>query len=733
MVTKEQITKAIQESKDLVTALESVGALYNIPSTNILSDDSVKSIKVVEDCIVTPPCKNTIGNTKAIVCAIGACLDNISQRINDKIDMYQQQNVLSAKNNMIDSLKELIDTSKGNVVGKHTDEDGNEVIVYDTGRIDAADTPAALRKIDELSKNLQIPMYNKNAMTRQTYFTEEEDDISYGLDMGNSTISSEPITNNDISENINESYDLTNLVEKYNFTNNLGYDLFKEYYDFIKPTSSKVYQESANTKEIKPEDIKHMKFDNKNIIKAIKCFNEARAEQPDAKKQKIDLEKLIRSPKWQDGVKALEEQFNCHLNVRFFDNDYDSTIFTEIYNDIKNKITISKTKGFQLNGLNVAIFILSDALDEDAPNDNTLFGQNVVSTFLHEIFHNISSALRYDEAQFECCLKSTLAIASSINSGKKQRVLITKYVNTLDDFYGIKLNRFKRKALIKQLSIVASLQFDDRSINKLKSNIKKINDNKNEENSNNKSDADKEIEKLIELYEKKLKSYNKKMNKNPIFSLITTCVGLIGAVVGRCLSIKNPSMGLCIFSLSLIVSAAGFGKFLDITAVKYLEKSYNTRQSNKEEYYCDLFAGMYSLPVTFFLGYNSKGNRRLLPKDISNENLTKLAKLEKEIYKINWSNYPTLNERNYAGVTIAKTLLDSGEKLDPTIKAYLEWITTNFKSTLDTDIANDFNDKTFDPDEAVDLDKHLDKLINKGDIALTESFIEWFNDSEIID
>lgn len=720
MVTKEQITKAIQESEDLVTALESVGAMYNIPSSNILCDDSIKSIKVVEDCIVAPPCNNTTANTKSIVCAIGACLDNISQRINDKIDMYQHQNICSAKQGLINSLKELTSPSKGNVVGNYLDDDGNEVIVYDTGMIDAENTPAALRKIDELSRNLQIPMYNKNAMTRPTYFTEDEDDISAGLDMDVNTASPDDVEEQSISDNINESYELTELVEKYGFTNNLGYDIFKEYYDFIKPTSSCIYQESKSPKEIKPEDIKYMKFDNKNIIKAIKCFNEARAEQSDVKKQKIDIEKLIRSPKWNEGIKALEDQFNCHLQVRFFTEEYGgATLYTQLYDEIKNKISVSKTKGFQLGGSNITIVVIADALDEDAPNDYKLFGQNVVSTFLHEIFHNIASALRYEEAQFECCLKATLAAASAIRSGKKQRALITKYVNTLDSFYGIKLNRFKKKVLIKQLAIVASMQFDDRTLNKIKSNINK---SKNE----NKSNADKEIEELIKMYEKRVNKYDKNLNSNPIIPGVATAAGLILTFMGL-----GENKTVLQFVLGLVGFATAFvaaPKFLSIMGTKSVEELRKSMKANKEEYYCDLFAGMYGLPVTFFLGYNANGNRRLLPKDIKDENLTKLAKLEKRIYEINWSKYPTLNERNHAAVKIATNLLESGCKLDSEIKSYCEWIRDNFKSTLNTDIENDFNDKTFDPKEADDLDAHLDRLIAKADIALTESFIEWLND-----
>ena len=55
---KEAITKCISESEDLITALESIGAMYGIPASNILEDNSLDRINIVNDTIIAPNKKN---------------------------------------------------------------------------------------------------------------------------------------------------------------------------------------------------------------------------------------------------------------------------------------------------------------------------------------------------------------------------------------------------------------------------------------------------------------------------------------------------------------------------------------------------------------------------------------------------------------------------------------------------------------------------------------------------
>ena len=703
---KSAVNQAIKESTDLVTALEMVGAMYGIPAENIIEDSSLKSIKVVNDNIIAPPLKNPSGNTKAIMCSIGSVLDYISQRIDDKLNNYQTNEIHERKHD--EAVRREANPAKGVVISRHTDDNGDEIIVYNTGMIDMPNTREAQRKVDELRQNSQIPTYDPSLLKKEpTYFTDE-DDITADIDVDTNIDTPETV---DVATDIQESYFHLDLISKFNNTRHLGYDLLKSTgFDYVRPTE--VIQESASSKskkdkKINPEDIKYMKFDNTNIINAINYFNAARAEQPTEGRGNFSIKQFINSKNYKKAIDCLNKQFDCHINLRFINEPQESnSLFTMIYSNIKQNLSISKSKGFQLNGLPIDIFVLNKAFDEEASNDTTLFGQSVVSGILHEIFHNIASAIRFQNGEFTVALSSTIAMASAQPDAKRRRVIITNYVNTLNEFYGKKLNRFNKRLLIKQLLTITALQHNENMINEIKHKIESSGGNPN---------AD--IDELIKKYQKYVKKYekSKKRSESKFWKVLT----VVGRVIGG------------------ILMASGVGIPIGLCLLYALHPWYDKKQMEKfrsekhmEEYYCDLFAGMYKLPVTFFLGLPD--NRKFVANQISPDKLKTLTELEKKLYEFTYSEYPTFMERNYAAVKIAKNLLDSKEKLDPAIKKYLEWIVENYSSMLDTNIEDMYNDNTFDPKSADDLDEHIQNLINNNNITLTESDISWiFDDSNL--
>ena len=703
---KSAVNQAIKESTDLVTALEMVGAMYGIPAENIIEDSSLKSIKVVNDNIIAPPLKNPSGNTKAIMCSIGSVLDYISQRIDDKLNNYQANEIHERKRD--EAVRREANPAKGTVISRHTDDNGDEIIVYNTGMIDMPNTREAQRKVDELRQNSQIPTYDPSLLKKEpTYFTDE-DDITADVDIDTNIDTPETV---DVASDIQESYFYLDLVSKFNNTRHLGYDLLKSTgFDYVRPTE--VIQESASSKSkkdktINPEDIKYMKFDNTNVINAINYFNAARAEQPTEGRGNFSIRQFINSENYKKAIDCLNKQFDCHINLRFINEPHESDdLFTSIYNNIKQNFSISKSKGFQLNGLPIDIFAINKAFDGEASNDITLFGQSVVSGILHEIFHNIASAIRFQNGEFTVALSSTIAMASAQPDAKRRRVIITNYVNTLNEFYGKKLNRFNKRLLIKQLLTITALQHNENMINEIKHKIESSGGNPN---------AD--IDELIKKYQKYVKKYekSKKRSESKFWKVLT----VVGRVIGG------------------ILMASGVGIPIALCLFYALQPWYDKKQMEKfrsekhmEEYYCDLFAGMYKLPVTFFLGLPD--NRKFVANQISPDKLKTLTELEKKLYEFTYSEYPTFMERNYAAVKIAKNLLDSKEKLDPAIKKYLEWIVENYSSMLDTNIDEIYNDNTFDPKSADDLDEHIQNLINNNNITLTESDISWiFDDSNL--
>jgi hypothetical protein len=141
------------------------------------------------------------------------------------------------------------------------------------------------------------------------------------------------------------------------------------------------------------------------------------------------------------------------------------------------------------------------------------------------------------------------------------------------------------------------------------------------------------------------------------------------------------------------------------------------KNPNKEEYYCDLFAGMYNLPLTFTIGYKK---RDFVVNQIPPEQLQRLKDIEGKLYTLVQSKYPTLEERNQAAYTIAKNLLESKAKISKETKEYCSWVVANYSNIEKTDIKTNYRSQSFDPREAEDLDKHVQNLINNNNIALTK-------------
>lgn len=708
------IDKAISESDNIVSALEAVGAMYGIPSTNILIDDSLNNLKVVNDCVCAPShITNVAGNKKAIMCAIGSVLDFISQRVDDKLDNYQLNNI--SKGKIDDSIRINANPSKGNAIARYEDSNGDEILVYDSGLVDTANTPEAYEKIKQLRQDMKIPEHD-NIMNKASYFNDE-DDISADTTSSTDDISDDSTT--DVSDDIQESAMILDLIDHFNGTRYLGYDLLQEQgFDYIRPITS-IVQESSSEKSnkniISAEDIKYMKFDNTNIINAIKYFNEARAEQPYAKKGHFDIKKFINSENYNKAIDCLNKQFNAKINVRFAQPDRNvSQLYTSIWSDVRHNLTISKSKGFQLNGLPIDIFVIGKSIDEDAPDDISLFGQNVVSTFCHEIFHNIAAVLREKTTTTMQSLNLALMIASGQNNAKNRRIVISNYVNSLDEFNGKKLNRLTKRILVKNLVVITAVQHDQNALNELETTIR----------DSNGANANKDIDNLIKKYTKIIKR-NKPSVKGYAIKGLLMATSII-------LFYFNPFAAAGIQS-ELFAGIAGLlglttaGQITNDISTMVLRRMYES-SNHYEEFYCDMFAGMYKLPITFFIGTK----REFTPNDVDKDHLNRLANVEKEFYSTLMASYPTMMERNYTGVRIAKNLLENGDDLDPSIKKYCQWIVDNFSSTLDTDIGEIYNQNTFDPKTADDLDTHLQQLIDKNSIVLSESFVTWIGDTSSV-
>ena len=714
-----KIEKAINESTDLISALECVGAMYGIPASNIISDNSINGIRVQDDTIIAPQIPNPAAQSKPIMQAIGTVLDYISQRIDDKLKDYQMNNIQSGHDaNVIANAN----PNKGKCVGLYKDDEGGEILAYDTGLVDSPHTPAAMAKIKELRDTNQIPAFDPSAnrpsgISGLSYFTDE-DDITNDVDMSGSP-DSEPVPDeadsmpvNDVSDQIQESAYHVNLISKFGDTTHLGYDLLqKQGFEFIKPIDSVVLEsgDAPTNKNLKLEDFKHMKFDNTEILKAVECFNKARASQSTTKNGKMNLREFVRNKDFNEGITHLEKQFDCHIAIKFVKSGSinGDNCATDIINDIKHKVTVSKSKGFQLGGMPINIVHLNRYFESETPDDDvSIFGQRIASVLCHEIFHNIAAALRYESVHNTLSFAVTMNIAAATKNAKAKRSIITNYVESLDKMYKSKImDSLVKKRLVKKLTILSSV-YDDQDIKNAKKYLYK---------DNSEETADEYIDKMIKKMSKMQSKISFGKARYQINHLLSFAIDiLILSLKPHILWIEIP-----IAAFMLIDMAGYIADGVDYFSKKSKVESKGKRLNSYEEYYCDLFASMYQLPITFLMGKD-----KWVINDFDSSKVNKLAKLEKDVFETLRIDYPTDLERIHAGVTAAKSILES-DKIDPSTKKYCQWIVDNFSDIHNTDIDVNYNSRVFDPKEAEDLDKHLERIIKDNGIPITESFIRW--------
>ena len=725
---KNEVIDRINQAPDLVTATESVAAMYCIPSSCIVEDPFTDRMAVKNGTIVVP--SNSTAkpseNGKVIIQSIGALLDYISQRADDKLDKFQADNIRDGINK--EKVADMTNPSKGKVVATQFDANGDPVVVYDSGLADMANTKEAQETFDAMKNGGDVPEY-KGGTEDYSYFTKEEEDITGGQDIsggdaGGATDSpstaagsgpetdvatNDSTTETNISEDIKEEGYLLDAIGQRGNTRHLGYDIMMEQgFNFVKPVD--FFVESATKKknrQITAVGIEHMKFDNTKLLKAIKLLNDARKEQT-GEKGKINLETLINNPKYQEAIDCLNDQFNARLNIRFIKTqDKINREFTSVYNDIKTHLTISKSKGFQLGGLPIDIFVTNTALDEDAPDDISLFGQHVTSVFCHEIFHNIMAVLKSKESQFTASLVETLTLAQNIPSASNRRKLICNYVNTLDDFGGLKMNVFTKRALVKHLTYLSTICHDEQAVAEYEKAVR----------SKKVEGIDEQIKKM-EKRVRKLKFHTYGPTRYFIPAAMT-----VGTIIGMASAEAAFPMFAVLFGFSFgTLWGTAIGHAVQIDTINKIK---NGTIKNYEEHWCDMFAACYNLPVTFFMVGKPRSGAA---NDYAVETLKRYDELEREAMQLMMIKYPTITERNQSAVKYAKKVLDSKVKLDPSIKKYMEWIVANYSKTLDVDIDENYSKGTFDPKTAEDLDKHIEKLIGSANINVTESDISWLDD-----
>ena len=266
-------------------------------------------------------------------------------------------------------------------------------------------------------------------MTNETQLREEISDAIANI---NDCVMESKIN---VLQQMEALYEKSNLIME-NYTND---DLFENFDIFNE--QSIIFVENA---PVAVEGLSHLKFDNKHILNAIRLFNEARNQfsKDDAK---VRVRKLIKTKEFKQGIKELEQQFQCKIIISGLLGMVtgSATIPTPITRF--KKVTISKSKGFQLNGLPILIGIGSSEGEKlTLWSSKETFGQSLTAVILHEIWHNISVVLRLKSSEIMAAT-STIVNMPSEMTGKQRRIMITNYVETLVRFMDVKMSKKKKK------------------------------------------------------------------------------------------------------------------------------------------------------------------------------------------------------------------------------------------------------------------------------------------------
>lgn len=724
VVTDKSIVEAtIAKCPNVVAALEGVASDYKVAPSHIMADNSLKSIKVQEDMIIAPESKNVQGNKENIIRAIATLLDNIGCRIDQKFDNYQMnciaQNKELERQQMLDAQnRPTFDSTPSKVY--FNDQDDITAGVDTSSQSFGSDT--------SISTDAPEPKSFGGGIS-----PEAPEPQSFGN--GDSSEPVEPKSFGSKDEDVEEACEniaMEALYDAYG-TPYIGTTLFSSMGYNVEKTS--VVQEAATngSSGINPEDIKYMRFDNSGIVKAVKCFNEVRKNQSEVKEDNsLDYRKIVNDPKFKEGIDALSEQFDCVLKITLENTD-EMTGYTMVdrYSNPRHKVTISKKSGFKLNGYKIYVNISMGLFKFVSPKDESLFGQMLVSVLLHEIFHNITTLLMWDNAAWIGAYMVTITRAIQTKSPKVKKILIQKYIEYTENMAGRKMNKIKKIALQKQLFALCSAKEIQKSFDDSKK-IRKAVESASVSSSNNDSGnaAAKElIDKLNEVIPDLKNQYKTKPGKvaGAIMSWVSVAFFTAAAFFAP---FNAPGM----LALGVLLSV-GFAtiKTFEAALPALLRQMAKQFKSGKdlEEQFADAFAAMYKLPVIFHFVPGEDFTQKYKFNDLSYENLDKLVKLFQEYGVLIMDPHPTDYQRASQAVKAAKQILDEGGKyIDPAQKKYLQWLVNGFDSIEDTSVddVNPGESPVFDPNATADLNKHLDNLIQHGrkNINITESFN--FND-----
>ena len=542
------------------------------------------------------------------------------------------------------------------------------------------------------------------------------------------------------------------ILESTKYTDNTYDDLMFEYACF---------QEGVVAPKL-TDELDMYKFDNKHIIKCIRHFDKLikelpsdpgvekrkdaiynkdfrtkkdREEDPKDKQEKYSIEltderffeyfeecrKIVVKPNSEffKGIHELEQQFDCKIEfpemlggIMNEEKPKSEYIFGTL--PVKNaaqlretNLEISKKKGFQLKGLTITLIADIRALVVFTKSNNNTGGARLTSVILHEIFHNIAHMMNVVHSDF---IKKSKDLLKSTNDDDTLPGVTAKMSNFLDktmSAFGMpKIKSKEKKRAIGRLYVLSKIKSNPAALKKFEEDVK--------------DDADPRTREDLEAYVEELKKSNHFTKIGSIFKAIGVLLVIIGSAVGLA---SGAVVGAVAGAIGVAVLLFEFSLRLIAFAIKKLTNVLIGKMDITEEYYCDLFAAMYQLPVSFssykrYIKLNEMGNHDLVEEYISG-----VRKAHDVINDV----HPATFDRDKCSYNIAKQILSSNRKLKPEVRKYLEGIVADNEGI--ENINGEMSNKraaTLSPEASADLNRYLKIFADKTGTTVTESFIEYF-------
>ena len=498
-----------------------------------------------------------------------------------------------------------------------------------------------------------------------------------------------------------------------------------EYDNYSEAATYNCFQEGFIKSKSKELDV--FRFDNSHILKAIKCFNKAYSELPfelstfDSIKDKQENGELntlntfapdaLYSDKFVDeatksfrkpngnfirGFQELEKQFDCKFNLTMSEKQGTGTLIEKFPSE-PGRLTISRKDGFQLGGLRINININVRQVLGLVPAKHEFFGQSFTAILLHEIYHNIVHMVDIRNKRLHDDIKQTMSEVSKSKNVVSTTSNLSSFIERFASMFKLKRSEIKKKRAINRLYVLSQIQNNTGAMKKFEDDIK---------NDKDPTNSDKDLDLYIEDLQRITTVLKIRRMARMVSVACSILLSAVGFAFGSTLAIVAGTVSMAIMSLGMLMK-----KVLSLfSATPFVQ----------EEYFCDLFAAMYKLPI-HLVSYK----RQIALNKKNADKVGNIRKLDQKVDKLTKDVHPMTFDREVTSYKIAKQILESEKHLKKDVKEYLKYIVDLHEGIDEIDNPQSKRQaKKLSPESAADLRKTLKDFVAKSGAVVTESFID---------